>query len=88
VAAAAEAMLTEGDISRDLTAWSVPCLIYLGAGDVDFFEQARRAAGEIPNAELIGLEGLDHYGAHILSERVIPAVLHALRSASGRALSA
>jgi pimeloyl-ACP methyl ester carboxylesterase len=83
VAAAAEAMLTEGDISRDLTAWSVPCLIYLGAGDADFFEQARRAAGEIPNAVFIGLEGLDHYGAHYMSDRIIPAVLRTLRRASG-----
>ncbi len=88
LAAAAEAMLTEGDLSSDLRAWSVPCLIYLGAGDVDFFEQARRAASEIPNAEFVGLEGLDHYGAHFLSERIIPAVLRTLRGASGHALSA
>ena len=81
-------MPLQGDISGDLSAWRVPCLIYLGAGDVDFFEQARRAAGEIPNAEFVGLEGLDHYGAHFLSERIIPAVLRALRGASGHALSA
>ena len=81
-------MLTQGDISGDLSAWSVPCLIYLGAGDADFFEQARRAADEIPNAEFVGLEGLDHLGAHFMSERIIPAVLRTLRSASGRALSA
>ena len=84
VAAAAEAMLTQGDISGDLRAWSAPCLIYLGAGDADFFEQARRAAGEIPNAEFVGLEGLDHLGAHFMSERIIPAMLRMLRSASGR----
>ncbi len=88
LAAAAEAMLTQGDISGDLSAWRVPCLIYLGAGDADFFEQARQAAGEIPNAEFIGLEGLDHYGAHFMSERIIPAVLRTFRGASGRALSA
>ncbi|MET0937629.1 MAG: alpha/beta fold hydrolase [Gaiellaceae bacterium] len=88
VAAASEAMLTQGDISRDLRAWSAPCLIYLGAGDVDFFEQAQRAADEIPNAEFVGLEGLDHLGAHFMSERIIPAVLRTLRSASGRAISA
>ncbi len=88
LAAAAEAMLTQDDIAEDLSAWRVPCLIYVGAGDADFFEQARQAAGEIPNAELIGLEGLDHYGAHFMSERVIPAVLRTLRGASGRALPA
>src|SRR5688572_27978131 len=79
LAAAADAMLASGDISPDLSAWHVPCLIYLGAGDVDFFEQARRAAGELPYAEFIGLEGLDHYGAHYMSERIIPAVLRMLR---------
>lgn len=88
LSAAAEAMFTQGDISGDLSTWRVPCLIYLGAGDADFFEQARRAAGEIPNAEFIGLEGLDHFGAHYMSERIIPAVLRTLRGASGRALSA
>ena len=87
VAAAAEAMLEQGDISSDLRAWSVPCFIYLGAGDADFFEQARRAADEIPNAEFVGLEGLDHLGAHFMSERIIPAVLRTLRSASGLARS-
>ena len=87
LAAAGEAMLTQGDISRDLRAWSIPCLIYLGAGDADFFEQAQRAADEIPNAEFVGLEGLDHLGAHFMSERIVPAVLRMLRGASG-ALSA
>ena len=88
VAAAAEAMLIQGDISGDLRDWSVPCLIYLGAGDADFFEQARRAATEIPNAEFVVLEGLDHLGAHFMSERIIPAVLRMLRGASGGPLSA
>ena len=88
VAAAAKAMFTQDDVSGDLRAWSVPCLIYLGAGDVDFFEQARRAAGEIPDAEFIGLEGLDHYGAHVMSERIVPAVLRMLRGASGGPVSA
>ena len=44
--------------------WRVPCLIYLGAGDEDFFDQARRAAAEIPNAEFVGLDALDHLAAH------------------------
>ncbi|HEU0303893.1 MAG TPA: alpha/beta hydrolase [Gaiellaceae bacterium] len=83
VAAAADAMLTQGDISDDLTAWQVPCLIYLGAGDADFVDQARRAAEEIPAAEFIALDDLDHYGAHFLSERVVPAVLRHLREHGG-----
>lgn len=82
VAAMAEAMLAEGDISADLGQWQVPCLLYLGAGDVDFVGQARRAAGEIPGAELITLENLDHYGTHYFSDRVVPAVLRHLREHS------
>jgi pimeloyl-ACP methyl ester carboxylesterase len=80
VAAAAEAMMAQDDLSDDLTKWRVPCLVYLGVGDVDFLDQARRAAGEIPNAEFVALEELDHIGAHYEAERVIPAVLRALRA--------
>jgi pimeloyl-ACP methyl ester carboxylesterase len=79
LAAAAEALLTQGAISEDLSAWRVACLIYLGAGDVDFVEQARQAAAEIPNATLLMLDDLDHYGAHFEAERVTPAVLRHLR---------
>ena len=79
VASAAESLLTQGDISPDLTTWTVPCLAYLGAGDVDFIDQARRAASEIPNMELITMDGLDHYGTHFLAERVVPAVVQHLR---------
>jgi pimeloyl-ACP methyl ester carboxylesterase len=82
VAAAAEAMLTQGAISEDLRRWQVPCLIYLGEGDVDFVEQARRAADEIPNAEFVALEELDHYGAHFEAESVVPAVVRTLREHS------
>lgn len=82
VAASAEAMMAQGAISTDLRKWRVPCLIYLGAGDVDFIEQARRAAGEIPNAEFVALEELDHYGAHFEAEHVVPVVLRTLRANS------
>lgn len=81
VAAAAEALLTQGDIATDLRSWRVPCLIYMGAGDADFVDQARRAAEEIPGAEFVALDALDHIGAHYESERVVPAVLRALRAA-------
>lgn len=84
VAAAAEAMLTQGAISDDLRTWRVPCLIYLGAGDIDFIEQARRAADEIPNAEFVTLDELDHYGAHFEADHVVSAVLRTLRENSER----
>jgi pimeloyl-ACP methyl ester carboxylesterase len=80
VATAAEAMMAQGDISDDLAKWRAPCLVYLGASDVDFIDQARHAAGEIPNAEFVALEELDHIGAHYEAERVIPAVLRTLRA--------
>ena len=46
--AAWSAALGEGAISEDLRAWRLRCLIFMGTGDVDFVEQARRAANEIP----------------------------------------
>jgi pimeloyl-ACP methyl ester carboxylesterase len=82
VAAAAEAMLTQGAISDDLTRWRSPCLIYLGVGDIDFFQQARHAATQIPNAEFLALDALDHYGAHFEGEVVIPAVVRTLRASA------
>jgi pimeloyl-ACP methyl ester carboxylesterase len=80
VAAAAEAMLTQGAISDDLAKWRIPCLVYLGAADVDFVDQARRAADEIPDAEFVALDELDHIGSHYEAEQVIPAVLRTLRT--------
>lgn len=78
--AAWQAALSEGPISQDLGAWRVPCLIFIGAGDVDFLEQARRAAREIPGAEFISLVDSDHYQAHTRPEDVvIDAVLRMLR---------
>ena len=80
IEAAWSAALAEGEISEDLGAWEVRCLIYVAAGDVDFHDQARRAAGEIPNAEFISLEARDHVGAHLAQvDPVLPAVLGTLR---------
>ena len=71
--------LAEGAISQDLRAWRVRCLIYAAIEDVDFHDQAQRAADEIPNAEFISLGGLDHVGAHLQPDPVLPAVLRTLR---------
>jgi pimeloyl-ACP methyl ester carboxylesterase len=80
IEAAVNAALGEGPISRDLRAWQVPCLIFLGAQDADFLDQARRAADEIPTAEFVLLEEADHYAAHTLQDDVIrDAVLRMLR---------
>lgn len=82
VAAAFEAMLASGDLSNRLHEWRVPCLIYLGAGDDDFFAQAQRAAAEIPGAEFVGLDALDHVAAHYDADRIVPVVLRTLRENS------
>ena len=81
VAAASNAMLAEGAIVTNLRAWEFPCLIFLGAGDADFLDQARRAADEIPNAEFLALEALNHLEAHLQHDIVLPAVLRTLRAA-------
>jgi pimeloyl-ACP methyl ester carboxylesterase len=78
--AAVNAALAEGAITDDLRAWQVRCLIFMGAGDADFLDQARRAADEIPKAELLLLEEADHYAAHMSQdELVLDAVLRTLR---------
>jgi pimeloyl-ACP methyl ester carboxylesterase len=75
-----KAALAEGAISEDLRAWQTPCFIFIGAGDTDFLDQARQAAEEIPNAEFISLEGLDHYGAHTgQDDPLLDAILRTLR---------
>jgi pimeloyl-ACP methyl ester carboxylesterase len=78
--AAWSAVLAEGGISEDLRAWQVRCLIFMGAGDADFLDQARRAAHEIPKAELLLLEEADHYAAHMSQDEfLLDAVLRTLR---------
>jgi pimeloyl-ACP methyl ester carboxylesterase len=76
IEAAWSAALGEGAISENLGTWEVRCLIYVGEGDIDFHEQAQRAAGEIPNAEFISLEELEHVGAHLAQ---VDPVLRTLR---------
>jgi pimeloyl-ACP methyl ester carboxylesterase len=81
--AAWTAALAEGAISNDLRAWQVPCLIFIGAGDTDFLDQARRAVDEIPNAELVLLEEADHYTAHTDQDQVVlEALLRTLRTSA------
>jgi pimeloyl-ACP methyl ester carboxylesterase len=73
--------LAEGAVAQGLPTWRVRCLIFMGAGDTDFLEQAQRAAIEIPNAEFISLAGLDHIASHMGQEDpVIEAVLRTLRA--------
>jgi pimeloyl-ACP methyl ester carboxylesterase len=79
--AAVTTALSEGAITDDLTTLHVPCLLFLGAADADFIDQARRAAAEIPHAELLVLDEADHYAAHASEdELLLNAVLRTLRA--------
>lgn len=81
--AAWEAALGEGPISDDLGSWRIPCLILIGEGDVDFLDQARRAAEEIPRATFMSMVESDHYEAHTnQQDDVVEAVLGILRANS------
>jgi pimeloyl-ACP methyl ester carboxylesterase len=80
--AAWAAVMAEGDVSQDLGAWRTRCLICVAADDADFFDQARRAADEIPDAAFVSIEGTDHLGVDTARvDPVLPAVLRTLRSA-------
>jgi pimeloyl-ACP methyl ester carboxylesterase len=81
LAAAWTAAQSEGAISAELGRWRMRCLIFIGAADADFLEGARRAAEEIPKAELLTLEEADHYAAHVSEDDlVLDAVLQTLRA--------
>lgn len=79
--AAWSAAMAEGSASENPGAWEVRCLICVVADDVDFFDQARRAADDIPNAEFVSIEGTDHLGMDTARvDPVLPAVLRTLRA--------
>jgi pimeloyl-ACP methyl ester carboxylesterase len=70
--------LTEGPISRDLTRWRIPCLIYAGAED-EMHEGAARAAAEIPGAVFVSLPGHTHLSAERVADELLPHVLALFR---------
>lgn len=79
--AAWEAATAEGAVADDLGTWSLRCLICVAEDDADFFEDARRAASEIPNAEFVTIPGTDHLGVDTARvDPVLPPVLRTLRA--------
>jgi pimeloyl-ACP methyl ester carboxylesterase len=81
LAAAWSTAMVEGAVADDLQRWRMPCLIFLGAADLDFLEGARRAVDEIPNAELLLLAESDHYAAHVSPDKIVlGAALRVLRA--------
>lgn len=80
--AAFDAAMAEGAVARELCAWRIRCLICIAAEDVDFYQQGRRAAEEIPNAEFVSLDGLRHLDVDTAEvDPILPAVLRTLRDA-------
>ena len=74
--AASRAVMTEGAVSDRLDEWDLPVLFCMGEGDGDFRDQAKRAAGEIPNAEFLVVEDTDHLGMDSAdAHQAVPAVL-------------
>lgn len=71
--AAWRSALAEGPISADLSAWRIPCLIYMAVGE-DMFANAQRAAHEIPTAQFLALDGHTHISAPYEVEQVLPAI--------------
>jgi pimeloyl-ACP methyl ester carboxylesterase len=74
LAAAWQAAMMEDDIVADLSKMDMPCLIYAGTNDADFFEDARRAASQIPGAMFVSLEGLSHLEAHANVDGILPHI--------------
>jgi pimeloyl-ACP methyl ester carboxylesterase len=70
---------TEGPISRDLTRWRLPCLIYVGAAD-EMHDDAERAAAEIPTATFLSIPGHTHISAPDEVDELLPHVFDLLRS--------
>lgn len=79
--AAFRSVLGEGPISRDLTSWNVPCLIYAGTAD-EMHDDAERAASEIPSATFVSLPGHTHLSAPDEVDELLPYVLDLLHSAT------
>ena len=79
--AAFRSISSEGPLSRDLTSWRTPCLIYAGEDD-EMHENASRAAAEIPNATFVSLPGHTHFSAERVSGELLPRVLELFRGAA------
>jgi pimeloyl-ACP methyl ester carboxylesterase len=81
--AAWDAATAEGAVVEDLSTWGLRCLICAAEDDADFFEDARRAAAELPNAEFVSIPGTDHLGVDTARvDPILPAVLRTLRDSS------
>lgn len=72
----------EGPISAGLSHWRTPCVIYAGTED-EMYDDARRAAAEIPNAVFVPIAGSSHLTADRGVDAVLPHVLALLSGQDG-----
>jgi pimeloyl-ACP methyl ester carboxylesterase len=84
--AAWDAAINAGSLSERLDRWRIPVLFCLADGDIDFLDQARRAAEEIPNAQLVVVAGTDHLGMDTANlDPLVPTVLRTFQRADSPA---
>ena len=77
--AAWQSAQVEGPVSQDLSAWRVRCLICVGEAD-EMYDDAKRAAGEIPGARFVSLAGHSHISAfYEADDLLLPHILDLLR---------
>ena len=81
--AATRSNLRQESLDDQLPAISTPTLIFCGTAD-QYHDGARRAAGEIPGAEFLALDGLDHGQAMQRSDLVLPKAAGFLARAADR----
>jgi class 3 adenylate cyclase len=67
-------MLLEMDIRAALPSVRVPCLVIHSAGQSLFLDHGRYLAQHLPDARLVGLEGVDHYPWFANGERIVAEV--------------
>ena len=79
ICAAWASVFAEGPIADDLSAWRVPCLIYVGEAD-EMHDAARRAAEEIPTATFLSLPGHTHLSSEGEVEQVLDPIRRFLRA--------
>ena len=70
------------DLSQGIKDYAFPTMLYCGTKDI-FFDGAKKAAAEIPNARFAALEGLDHLAAVMQHERALPVILDFLQDIEG-----
>lgn len=83
--AAWRSAMSEGAVSADLTAWRLPCFIYLSEED-EMHQNGKRAAGEIPTALFVSVAGHSHLSTPFEVDQILPAARSVLRAGDARSL--